>query len=59
MDERSSEISSRLIYEVVGERQDDLPCYACDKYGNTLIVRVGDVTQDICSPCAIKLGIKW
>jgi hypothetical protein len=58
MDEHSAEISTRLIYEVIGERQDDLPCYVCGEYGNTLIVRFGDSTRDMCSRCEWALGLK-
>jgi hypothetical protein len=46
-------------YEVVGERQDDLPCYECGEYGAILIVKVGDCTRDFCPDCAVALGIKW
>ncbi len=47
-------------FEVVGERQaDDLPCSECGDYGAVLIVKVGDCTRDVCSDCAVVLGIKW
>ena len=45
--------------EVIGERQDDLPCYECGEYGDILIVRVGDCTRDVCHKCAKRLGLEW
>jgi hypothetical protein len=45
-------------HEVVGERQDDLPCYECGEYGDTLIVRVRDGTRDMCRRCVAKLEWK-
>ena len=44
--------------EVVGERQDDLPCHECGGYGDTLIIK-SDESFDICHGCAKKLGIEW
>ena len=46
-------------YEVLGERQDDLPCCECGEYGDILIVKLGDSTHDVCYKCAEKLGIDW
>jgi hypothetical protein len=46
-------------YEIVCERQDDLPCCQCDEYGDILVVRVEECTYDVCRNCAIKLGIEW
>jgi hypothetical protein len=46
-------------YEVVGQRQDDLPCYVCGDYADIIILRVGDRTYDVCDNCAKKLGIEW
>jgi hypothetical protein len=46
-------------YEVVGERQDDLPCYECGEYRDILIVKVGDCTRDVCRSCAKMLGLEW
>jgi hypothetical protein len=46
-------------YEVVGERQDDLPCFECGEYGDILIIKFGDFTYDVCHGCAKKLGIEW
>jgi hypothetical protein len=58
IDEWNSETS--LIYEVVGERQDDLPCYECGYHTDTLIVKTGTHTsRDICRCCAIMLGIRF
>jgi hypothetical protein len=62
MDEYPSEISSKLLHEsaeVLGERQDDLPCWQCGKYGDTLIVKIAYFTYDVCHGCAKKLGIEW
>jgi hypothetical protein len=48
-----------VVYEVVGVRQDDLPCYECGQYTDTLIVKTGKYTsRDICHSCAIRLGIR-
>ena len=44
--------------EVVGKRQDDLPCYLCGDYGDIIIVKVGDRTYDVCPKCVKKLGIE-
>ena len=58
IDEWNSETS--FVYEVIGERQDDLPCYECGEYTDTLVVKTGSHTsRDICQCCAIILGIKW
>ncbi len=59
MDEHASEISAELLHEVVGERRDDLPCYECGEYRDTLIVKVRDTTRDVCHTCATRLGIEW
>jgi len=45
--------------EVLGERQDDLPCHQCDENGDTLIVKFEDCTYDVCHGCAKKLGLEW
>jgi hypothetical protein len=58
IDEWSSETS--FVYKVVGERQDDLPCYECGHYTDTLIVMTGEHnSRDVCHCCAIMLGIRW
>jgi hypothetical protein len=58
IDEWNSETS--FVYEVVGERQDDLPCYECGEYTDTLIVETGRcASRDVCHCCAIALGIRW
>lgn len=44
---------------VIGRRQDDLPCYECGQYTDTLIVEAGYATRDICHGCAMKLGVTW
>lgn len=62
MDEHPSEISSKLLHEVVaivGERQDDLPCHECGEYGDTLIFKFAYSSYDVCHACAKKLGIEW
>ena len=48
-----------VVYEVIGRRQDDLPCYECGQYTDTLIVKTGYTTRDICHACAVKLGVTW
>jgi hypothetical protein len=58
MDEHSAQNFTRPVCEVIGERQDDLPCFVCGEYGDTLIVRLGDITKDICSHCLWALGLK-
>jgi hypothetical protein len=45
--------------EVVGERQDDLPCYECGDYGDIIIIKIADRTYDVCPKCVKTLGIKW
>jgi hypothetical protein len=56
IDEWNSETS--VVYEVVGVRQDDLPCYECGQYTDTLIIKTGKYTsRDVCQCCAIMLGI--
>jgi len=57
-----SEISSKLVDEnadVLGERQDGLPCCKCGQYQDTLVVKVADSTYDMCHMCAKNLGIEW
>jgi hypothetical protein len=44
---------------VIGRRQDDLPCYECGQYTDTLIVKAGYTTRDICHGCAMRLGVTW
>jgi len=56
------EISSKLLHEnadVLGVRQDDLPCWQCGEYGDTLVVKVEYSTYDVCHSCAKKVGIEW
>jgi hypothetical protein len=50
---------SSAVYEVVGRRQDDLPCYECGQYTDTLIVKAGYTTRDVCHGCAIMLRVTW
>jgi hypothetical protein len=59
IDEWNDETS--FVYEVVGERQDDLPCNECGEPGDTLIVRTGQYTsRDLCHCCTIMLGApRW
>jgi len=58
IDEWNSETS--FVYEVVGERRDDLPCYDCGEHTNTLIVTAGKYKSlDLCHVCAMLRGIIW
>jgi len=60
IDEWHSAVSDvyKIVYKVVGVRQDDLPCSECGEYTDTLIVETGKYTsRDICHCCAILLGI--
>jgi hypothetical protein len=58
IDEWNSETS--FVYEVVGDRQDDLPCDECGQYIDTLIVSTGKyASRDLCHCCAIMLGVRW
>ena len=57
IDEWNSETS--LMYKIVGERKDDLPCHECGQHTDTLIVEAGTYTsRDVCHCCAIMLGIR-
>jgi hypothetical protein len=54
------EWDSSLMYKIVGERKDDLPCFECGQSADTLIVETGRYTsRDVCHGCAIMLGIGW
>ena len=58
IDEWNSETS--FVYEVAGERQDDLPCYDCGEHTDTLIVTAGKYKSlDLCHLCAMRRGILW
>ncbi len=50
---------ARVASEIVGKRQDDLPCNECGQYTDTLIVQTGYTTRDICHGCALVLGVTW
>jgi len=54
-------LNSELIstYKIVGQRDDDLPCYECGEYGEIVIVSVGECTRDICHNCAKSIGLEW
>jgi hypothetical protein len=57
IDEWNSETS--FVYKVVGERQDDLPCYDCGQCTDTLIVETGKYASlDLCHVCAMLRGIR-
>jgi hypothetical protein len=43
--------------EIIGERQDDLPCYVCREYGDILILKLGESSYDVCPGCVRRLGI--
>ncbi len=45
--------------EVVGERQDDLPCYLCGEYGDIIIIKIVDCTYDVCPECLRKREVPW
>jgi hypothetical protein len=38
---------SKFLGQVVGERQDDLRCYGCGEYGDTLILKLGTIRMAI------------
>jgi hypothetical protein len=60
VDERPSELFSKLFPEVVGARpNDNLPCALCGDYGGIIIVEARDRTYDVCYRCAASVGIKW
>jgi hypothetical protein len=57
IDEWDAEASQ--VWKVIGERKDDLPCYECGEYTDTLIARRGYETRDVCFGCAILSGVRW